>query len=88
MMIDILQELWNALRDGNESEIEISYTALECYGLDRSTARDILEAGKKFFGRNDPITENETSYELVLANGSTQTYEITYDEETEEKESG
>lgn len=57
MMIEILQELWNAIRDGNEEQIDISLKALEYYGLSRETAQEMLEAGKNYFGRNDPVKE-------------------------------
>ena len=58
-MIEILQELWNAIRDGNEEQIDISLKALEYYGLSRETAQEMLEAGKKYFGRDDPVKEKE-----------------------------
>ena len=54
MLIEILQELWNAIRDGNEEQIDISLKALEYYGLSRETAQEMLEAGKNYFGRDDP----------------------------------
>ena len=60
MMIEILQELWNAIRDGNEEQIDISLKALEYYGLSRETAQEMLEAGKKYFGRDDPVKEKES----------------------------
>ena len=59
MIIEILQELWNAIRDGNEEQIDISLKALEYYGLSRETAQEMLEAGKKYFGRDDPVKEKE-----------------------------
>ena len=58
-MIEILQELWNAIRDQNEEQIDISLKALEYYGLSRETAQEMLEAGKNYFGRDDPVKEKE-----------------------------
>jgi hypothetical protein len=60
MMIEILQELWNAIRDQNEEQIDISLKALEYYGLSRETAQEMLEAGKNYFGRDDPVKEKES----------------------------
>ena len=60
MLIEILQELWNAIRDGNEEQIDISLKALEYYGLSRETAQEMLEAGKNYFGRDDPVKEKES----------------------------
>ena len=51
MLIDILQELFNAREAGNEQEAEKYYRALEHYGMDRMTADEVLKAGRKFFGR-------------------------------------
>jgi hypothetical protein len=63
MMTDILQNLWDAIRDNDEEQIEIAYNALWYYGLSKETALDILEAGKAYFGRNDPVKEEETTTE-------------------------
>lgn len=51
MLIDILQELFNAREAGNDQEAEKYYRALEHYGMDKMTADEVLKAGKKFFGR-------------------------------------
>ena len=51
MLIDILQDLFDAIVEKNEERIEIDYTALESYGLERETADEILAAGRKFFGK-------------------------------------
>lgn len=61
MMIEILQELWNAIRDQNEEQIDISLKALEYYGLSKETAQEMLEAGKNYFGRDDPKEKESES---------------------------
>ena len=59
MMIEILQELWDAIREHDQEKMDISFKALEHYGLSRETAQEMLEAGKAYFGRNDPKKEEE-----------------------------
>ena len=51
MLIDILQELYDAKQSGDDNEIERKYKMLEKLGMDRMTTNEVLKAGEKYFGR-------------------------------------
>ena len=51
MLIDILQDLYDALYKQDTEAMKKHYQALEHYGMDRETAVAILKAGEKYFGR-------------------------------------
>ena len=58
MMMDILQNLYDARYRQDTEEMEKCFQALTHYGMNRETALDILEAGKKFFGKEYFWEEN------------------------------
>ena len=65
MLIDILQELYDAIRDCDERNEERCYSALESLGMERATANEVLKAGVKFFSRFDIPENTEEETEII-----------------------
>lgn len=65
MLIDLLQELYDAIYIQDTIKMEKAYKALESVGMDRETAVQVLKAGEKYFGKgyqeepSDSVSEND-----------------------------
>ena len=64
MLIDLLQELYDAIYIQDTERMEDCYKALESVGMDRETAVQVLKSGERFFGKkyqeelSDSVSEN------------------------------
>ena len=58
MLIEILQDLYDARYKQDRKKMERCFIALKHYGMDMDTAIDILNAGEKYFGRKYHFEED------------------------------
>lgn len=60
MLIDLLQDLHDALYTGDLEKAEEIYSKLNELGMSMETAVETVKAGKKYFSRNDKEDSNDS----------------------------